>query len=94
MTLQEIQDGIAKEKGYDHWERMIHKYQSLGALSEIHESWRKVVNRAQWECGKLTLEKASENALITEFQDQRDYSVKTWVDKSSITDEKNIVIID
>ena len=77
-TLKEIQDEVSGETLEIFWK-------GLSPL-EKNDLWPEVCRRAQLECGKATLEKASKNAS----------NHAGWnhvVDPSTITDEDNIVII-
>jgi len=87
-TLKEIQDEVSGETLEIFWK-------GLSPL-EKNDLWPEVCRRAQLECGKATLEKASENAhvnfkLAPDLRTVERSSIE--IDKESITSEENIVII-
>lgn len=88
MTLQEIKDQVAKELGHSsHW--YIFNDESGVAINEI-------AKRYATECVKASLERAAENVLV-DFKLYPDLKTaersSIAVDKSSITDPKNIILL-
>ena len=80
MTLEEIKDQVAKEKGWINWDE-------LSILVPNHREsvyWPEVCRRAQLECGRLTLEKAAAGI---------DFDNSEGLILELITDPSNIVLL-
>jgi len=84
MSLKEIQDQVAKERAHISWE-------DLTAIGRSR-CWPEVNQRYARECVKASLEEASENAVIFMPSHRHLHGTKN-VDKSSITNESNIVLL-
>jgi len=102
MSLEEIKDQVAKENGWPTWDQL------SAYVPNKREStyWPEVCRRACEETGRLTLEKAAENAEIgirkggipfstacRPHCDDYGQSSFIGVTKESITDPSNIVIV-
>ena len=83
-TLEEIKNEIAIERAYDSWNDLA--FWNNRNIVYIELIMDEVAKRYAKEVAIASLEKASENAKLKTF------STKKMVDKSSITNEENIVL--
>ena len=90
-TLEEIKNEIAIERAYDSWNELA--FWNNRNIVYIELIMDEVAKRYAKEVAIASLEKASENAKLTTFSTKNliDFS-KKMVDKSSITNEENIVL--
>ena len=90
-TLEEIKNEIAIERGYDSWNELA--FYNNRNIVYIELVMNDVAKRYAKEVAIASLEKASENAKLKTFSTKNltDFS-KKMVDKSSITNEENIVL--
>ena len=90
-TLEEIKNEVAKEIGYDSWNDFT--FWNSRNIVSIERLMNDVAKRYAKEVAIASLEKASENAKLKTFSTKNltDFS-KKMVDKSSITNEENIVL--
>lgn len=87
MTLEEIKDIVAKEKGWINWDE-------LSILVPNHREsvyWPEVCRRAQLESGRLTLEKAA-GRVEEYFLDSGLSSIRYEV-SDNVKESLNIVIV-
>ena len=84
MTLEEIQNHVAVEYGFKNVVNLTSHKKSI-SNAVLRSYINEVCRRAQLESGRLTLEKAAENAM-TNFNN-------LTISKESITDPSNIVIL-
>lgn len=91
-TLQEIQDEIATDKFRWHsgWDQL--------SVEHKNDLWPEVCRRAQYESSKASLEKAYSKSTINgdrtiEINVTNRCSISLAVDKESITDPSNIIIL-
>lgn len=86
MTLQEIKDQVAKERGVSGWRDI---------FSTADDLWTVVASRYATECVKASLDKAAENANVTDclLGISRDSIHGATADKKSITDPSNIILL-
>ena len=94
-TLEEIKNEVAKEysyESYDDFKNLTRKIDT-DIVFVMDEFFNKVAKRYAKEVAIASLEKASENAKLKTFSTKNltDFS-KKMVDKSSITNEENIVL--
>ena len=94
-TLEEIKNEVAIEysyESYDDFKNLTRKI-NTDIVFIMDEFFNKVAKRYAKEVAIASLEKASENAKLTTFSTKNliDFS-KKMVDKSSITNEENIVL--
>ena len=90
-TLEEIKNEIAIERAYDSWNELA--FWNNRNIVYIELIMDEVAKRYAKEVAIASLEKASENAKLKTFSTKNliDFS-KKMVDKSSITNEENIVL--
>ena len=90
-TLEEIKNEIAIERAYDSWNELA--FWNNRNIVYIELIMDEVAKRYAKEVAIASLEKASENAKLKTFSTKNltDFS-KKMVDKSSIINEKNIVL--
>ena len=90
-TLEEIKNEIAIERAYDSWNDLA--FWNNRNIVYIELIMDEVAKRYAKEVAIASLEKASENAKLKTFSTKNltDFS-KKMVDKSSITNEENIVL--
>ena len=90
-TLEEIKNELAIEKAYDSWNEITFFNNRNVVFIEL--LMNEVAKRYAKEVAIASLEKASENAKLKTFSTKNliDFS-KKMVDKSSITNEENIVL--
>ena len=90
-TLEEIKNEIAIERAYDSWNELA--FCNNRNIVYIELIMDEVAKRYAKEVAIASLEKASENAKLKTFSTKNltDFS-KKMVDKSSITNEENIVL--
>ena len=90
-TLEEIKNEVAIEKAYDSWNEITFFNNRNVVFIEL--LMNEVAKRYAKEVAIASLEKASENAKLKTFSTKNliDFS-KKMVDKSSITNEENIVL--
>lgn len=90
-TLEEIKNEVAIERAYDSWSEII--FFNNRNIVFIELLMNEVAKRFAKEVAISSLEKASENAKLKTFSTKNltDFS-KKMVDKSSITNEENIVL--
>ena len=94
-TLEEIKNEVAIEysyESYDDFKNLTRKIDT-DIVFVMDEFFNKVAKRYAKEVAIASLEKASENAKLETFSTKNltDFS-KKMVDKSSITNEENIVL--
>lgn len=102
-TIEVIKEEVAREYGFESWFHVLSK--RLFRLEDVDKLINEVCNRRAIEVAKASLEKASENALMRiEGHGKRYYTTGDPIDiesiergiisieKSSITDEQNIVL--
>ena len=94
-TLEEIKNEVAIEysyESYDDFKNLTRKIDT-DIVFVMDEFFNKVAKRYAKEVAIASLEKASENAKLKTFSTKNltDFS-KKMVDKSSITNEENIVL--
>ena len=94
-TLEEIKNEVAIEysyESYDDFKNLTRKIDT-DIVFVMDEFFNKVAKRYAKEVSIASLEKASENAKLKTFSTKNliDFS-KKMVDKSSITNEENIVL--
>ena len=94
-TLEEIKNKVAIEysyESYDDFKKLTRKI-NTDIVFIMDEFFNKVAKRYAKEVAIASLEKASENAKLKTFSTKNltDFS-KKMVDKSSITNEENIVL--
>ena len=94
-TLEEIKNEVAIEysyESYDDFKNLTRKIDT-DIIFVMDGFFNKVAKRYAKEVAIASLEKASENAKLTTFSTKNliDFS-KKMVDKSSITNEENIVL--
>ena len=94
-TLEEIKNEVAIEysyESYDDFKNLTRKIDT-DIVFIMDEFFNKVAKRYAKEVAIASLEKASENAKLKTFSTKNltDFS-KKMVDKSSITNEENIVL--
>ena len=95
-TLEEIKNEVAKEIGYENYNEYIkelYKNADFYFVERINKLNNEIAKRYAKEVAIASLEKASENAKLKTFSTKNltDFS-KKMVDKSSITNEENIVL--
>ena len=90
-TLEEIKNELAIEKAYDSWNEITFFNNRNVVFIEL--LMNEVAKRYAKGVAIASLEKASENAKLKTFSTKNliDFS-KKMVDKSSITNEENIVL--
>ena len=90
-TLEEIKNELAIEKAYDSWNEITFFNNRNVVFIEL--LMNEVAKRYAKEVAIASLKKASENAKLKTFSTKNltDFS-KKMVDKSSITNEENIVL--
>ena len=90
-TLEEIKNEVAIERAYDSWNDLA--FWNNRNIVYIELIMDEVAKRYAKEVAIASLEKASENAKLETFSTKNltDFS-KKMVDKSSITNEENIVL--
>ena len=90
-TLEEIKNEVAIERAYDSWSELA--FWNNRNIVYIELVMNDVAKRYAKEVAIASLEKASENAKLKTFSTKNliDFS-KKMVDKSSITNEENIVL--
>ena len=90
-TLEEIKNEIAIERAYDSWNELA--FWNNRNIVYIELIMDEVAKRYAKEVAIASLEKASENTKLKTFSTKNliDFS-KKMVDKSSITNEENIVL--
>ena len=90
-TLEEIKNEVAIERAYDSWNELA--FWNNRNIVYIELIMDEVAKRYAKEVAIASLEKASENAKLKTFSTKNltDFS-KKMVDKSSITNEENIVL--
>ena len=90
-TLEEIKNEVAIERAYDSWNDLA--FWNNRNIVYIELIMDEVAKRYAKEVAIASLEKASENAKLKTFSTKNltDFS-KKMVDKSSITNEENIVL--
>ena len=90
-TLEEIKNEVAIERAYDSWNDLA--FWNNRNIVYIELIMNEVAKRYAKEVAITSLEKASENAKLKTFSTKNltDFS-KKMVDKSSITNEENIVL--
>ena len=90
-TIEEIKNELAIEKAYDSWNEITFFNNRNVVFIEL--LMNEVAKRYAKEVAIASLEKASENAKLKTFSTKNliDFS-KKMVDKSSITNEENIVL--
>ena len=90
-SLEEIKNEIAIERAYDSWNELA--FWNNRNIVYIELIMDEVAKRYAKEVAIASLEKASENAKLKTFSTKNltDFS-KKMVDKSSITNEENIVL--
>ena len=82
MTLEEIKDQVAKERGWSSWNDV---WSPTGIKAQILDlMWPEVCRRAQLECARLTLEKAAAGI---------DFDNSEGLIFELITDPSNIVLL-
>ena len=94
--LEEIKNEVAKEIGYENYNEYIkelYKNADFYFVERINKLNNEIAKRYAKEVAIASLEKASENAKLKTFSTKNltDFS-KKMVDKSSITNEENIVL--
>lgn len=87
-ALERIKDEVAKEAYCLDWNHLVHKYPS----SKDTKYWPIVIERYTRECCQATLEKAAGNAKTKKYGNSGSW-FDASVDKSSITNKDNIVIL-
>ena len=87
-TLEKIKNELAIEKAYDSWNEITFFNNRNVVFIEL--LMNEVAKRYAKEVAIASLEKASENAKIDILSDESKYDVA--IDKSSITNEENIVL--
>ena len=95
-TLEEIKNEVAIEIGYENYNEYIKelcKNAEFYFVERINKLNNEIAKRYAKEVAIASLEKASENAKLKTFSTKNltDFS-KKMVDKSSITNEENIVL--
>lgn len=88
--LEKIKDKVAKNHGYDSWQDMVYSDESQVDL--LDERVNEVANKYATECVKASLEKASRVAKTFKNSNSGSY-LDASIDKNSITQESNIVIL-
>lgn len=91
-NLQDIKNQVAKDYGYKNYHDAWVK--SHGGVSD--NFMNQVAKRYATECVKASLEKAAENAKSGDIREKTGLSgiwLEADIDKSSITDPKNIVLL-
>ena len=90
-TLEEIKNEIDIERAYDSWNELA--FWNNRNIVYIELIMDEVAKRYAKEVAIASLEKASENAKLKTFSTKNlTYFSKKMVDKSSITNEENIVL--
>ena len=90
-TLEEIKNEIAIERAYDSWNELA--FWNNRNIVYIELIMDEVAKRYAKEVAIASLEKASENAKLKTFSTKNLTDIsKKMVDKSSITNEENIVL--
>lgn len=88
MTIQEIKSNYALELGYLTWGLLLEEVSgTIVLLNHMNE----VAKRYATECAKASLEKAADNAVA--FLDTEDMMYKACVEKESIDNPDNIVLL-
>ena len=101
-TLEEIKNEVAIENGFENYDNLISDYGEKNPNwydygkkhpNNFDKYFDEIAKRYAKEVAIASLEKASENAKLETFSTKNltDFS-KKMVDKSSITNEENIVL--
>ena len=91
-TLEEIKNEVAIKNGFENYDNLISDYGKKHP-NNFDKYFDEIAKRYSKEVAIASLEKASENAKLKTFSTKNltDFS-KKMVDKSSITNEENIVL--